>query len=116
LRHETEEGSDDTPNIALQSRGLILGAQMSPKKNIAVARSINAYTSVAESESNFERANDYLEHIRTRFADLPETYDGFLRIMKDLYLGKISTEDATVQVSMLFGGDAELIDGFRAFL
>jgi histone deacetylase complex regulatory component SIN3 len=88
----------------------MLDIQMSPKKNIAVARSINAHTSVAES------ATGYLEHVRTRFADRPEIYDGFLRIMKDLYLGKISTEDATVQVNMLFDGDAELMDGFRAFL
>jgi paired amphipathic helix protein Sin3a len=88
----------------------MLELQMSPKKNIAVARSINAHTSVAED------AMAYLEHIRTRSADRPDIYDGFLRIMKDLYLGKISTEDATVQVSMLFDGDAELMDGFRAFL
>jgi histone deacetylase complex regulatory component SIN3 len=116
LRYETEEGSNDTADIALQFRGLILGAQMSPKKNIAVARSINTYTSVAESESVYEDATGYLDHIRARFADRPETYDGFLRIMTDLYLRKISPEDATVQVRMLFDDDAELMDGFRAFL
>jgi histone deacetylase complex regulatory component SIN3 len=100
----------------MRSRGLILVIQMSPKKGLAVARSINAHAPVAETESNFEDAMDYLEHVRTRFADRPDTYDDFLRIMKDWYLGKVGTADAIVLVSMLFDGDAELMDGFKAFL
>lgn len=60
-----------------------------------------------------ENAENYLDFVRiTR----PDVYDDFLKIMKDIYVGGLSTADATARVSILFDGDAELMRGFEAFL
>jgi paired amphipathic helix protein Sin3a len=66
-------------------------------------------------QSNFEEALGYIDLVRTRFATRPDVYNGFIRIMKDYWSGTIGIADTTAQVSMLFDGDAELIEGFEAF-
>lgn len=61
----------------------------------------------------FENAQEYLDHIRIA---RPDVYDDFLKIMKDLYIGKMSTADATARVGILFNGDVELMQRFESFL
>lgn len=100
----------------------MLEIQMSTKQKLDKAQSTGAYTSVkersttTENQPNFDNALGYIEHVRTRFATQPDVYDNFLKIMKGYYLGGISTADTTAQVSVLFGGDAELVQRFETFL
>ena len=88
-RHPTSEGAENKPAIQSPNTGY---------------------------KSNHDKAIDYLEYVRIRHITQPDVYDSFLKIMKELYLGKLSTADATAKVSMLFNEDAELMKGFGTFL
>jgi paired amphipathic helix protein Sin3a len=100
----------------------MLDTQMSPERKLNEAQNTGAQISVGARspttghQSNFDNAIGYLEYVRTRFATQPDVYDDFLKIMKNCYLGTISRADTTAQVSVLFDGDAELVQRFETFL
>ncbi|KZV99276.1 PAH2 domain-containing protein, partial [Exidia glandulosa HHB12029] len=63
-----------------------------------------------------EDALAYLDRVKHEFLDTPEMYNRFLDIMKRFKAGQIDTPQAVAQITELFEGRSELIEGFNVFL
>lgn len=76
------------------------------------AQKLDGESPTARPQSNYDNAIGYLDYVQdTR----PDVYDEFLRLLKEYFLGTIDTGDLTARVSVLFDGDAELMQRFEAF-
>ncbi|ODM93614.1 Paired amphipathic helix protein Sin3a [Orchesella cincta] len=63
-----------------------------------------------------EDAVTYLEQVKDRYRQRPQTYNDFLEIMKDFKSQTIDTPGVIDRVANLFEGDPEMIMGFNMFL
>ena len=63
-----------------------------------------------------EDALAYLDQVKTKFADEPDTYNQFLDIMKEFKAQSIDTPGVIERVLQLFHGHRMLILGFNTFL
>ncbi|CAL8134278.1 unnamed protein product [Orchesella dallaii] len=70
----------------------------------------------AEVHLRVEDAVTYLEHVKQRYHQRPQTYNDFLDIMKDFKSQSLDTPGVIDRVAHLFQGDPDMIMGFNMFL
>ena len=57
-----------------------------------------------------------MDQVQTRFADQPEVYKTFLKMLNDFKPKKLSKSDLKAEVKILFDGHPDLIEGFNDFI
>jgi paired amphipathic helix protein Sin3a len=86
----------------------------------AVASSIPAVgpsTNVARGTNiQFNRAVSFVEKIKTRFANQPETYRSFLSLLHSFHRDQRGIKDVYIQVQQLFRNEPDLLEEFSLFL
>lgn len=70
----------------------------------------------AATNVDFNRAHTYVVNIKKRFANQPEVYKQFLDILNNRHNQKHTVPEVLEQVSVLFKGHEDLIEGFKIFL
>ncbi len=65
---------------------------------------------------DFNRAHTYVVKIKNRFANQPEVYKQFLDILHNCHNQKHPIPEVLEQVSALFKGHEDLIEGFKIFI
>lgn len=78
----------------------------------------NSTSSRCEGETpvDFGRAIEYVNKVRNRFGEQPETYKEFLEILQTYQRRSTPPEDVYAQVTRLFHADPDLLEDFSLFL
>ena len=71
---------------------------------------------VRGSNTQFNRAVSFVEKIKTRFANQPETYRAFLSLLHSFHRDQRGIKDVYLQVQQLFRNEPDLLEEFSLFL
>lgn len=86
----------------------------------AIATSIPAVgpsTNIARGTNvQFNRAVSFVEKIKTRFSNQPETYRSFLSLLHSFHRDQRGIKDVYLQVQQLFRNEPDLLEEFSLFL
>ena len=89
-------------------------------QNAGVAHSIPAVgpspTLVRGPNTQFNRAVSFVEKIKTRFSNQPETYRSFLSLLHSFHRDQRGIKEVYLQVQQLFRNEPDLLEEFALFL
>lgn len=105
--------------VSIQSSGPSLAASVATGASIAVPSmpAVGPTSGVARGPNvQFNRAVSFVEKIKTRFANQPETYRSFLSLLHSFHRDQRGIKDVYVQVQQLFRNEPDLLEEFSLFL
>lgn len=102
------------PQISIQSTNTPAAAGISGIPTIpAVGPSASV---VRGSNVQFSRAVSFVEKIKTRFTNQPETYRSFLSLLHSFHRDQRGIKEVYLQVQQLFRNEPDLLEEFSLFL
>lgn len=106
--------------VSIQPSGPQPSAAVSAAAGASISSSIPAVgpsSNIARGANvQFNRAVSFVEKIKTRFANQPETYRSFLSLLHSFHRDQRGIKDVYLQVQQLFRNEPDLLEEFSLFL
>ncbi|KAI8971599.1 hypothetical protein BDF20DRAFT_837905 [Mycotypha africana] len=108
--------SSSSPPSFIPSQPTALGRPFSPPPPPSSASDNNALHGSRRSPVEFNQAINYVNKIKNRFANEPDTYKQFLEILQTYQKEQRPIQEVYAQVRVLFNGAEDLLTEFKQFL
>lgn len=104
------------PSISSASASASASATGTAATTSPTATAADEQQNKAKSPIEFNHAITYVNKIKNRFVNQPETYKKFLEILQTYQKDQKPIEAVYAEVKILFNGSNELLDEFKQFL
>ena len=87
---------------------------MATNDNIIATRTPSALSQPPHPK--FTAATEFVDQVQGRFANQPEVYKTFIKLLNDFKPKKMKKSELRTEVVILFNGHPDLIEGFNDFI